>query len=355
MIAYIIFFIIPSIFAAAEISKSKKVQNLAIKNNIALGWLLTTFALTLVIGLRYEVGGDWYSYVGYVIRARDLTILEMFEYGDPAYWAINKISLLLGLDITGVNLISAFIFSIGLTIFCLNLPRPWLALTCAMPYLVTVVAMGYTRQSVAVSLTMVALVLLSKHRFLYFAVAIFFAAMFHKSAIIVLPVAVLTMKRRRVQAAGLTLIIGVLGYEILISDFAPGLITEYLDNELQSSGALIRLVINVIPAIIYLVWRKRFQFSPEDDRIWGVYSLLSITLLLILFLTDASTAVDRVALYLIPLQLVIFSNIPDLHAQYRSKAQIIVTLIVFYYGTILVTWLNFAVHARYWLPYQVGW
>jgi hypothetical protein len=52
--------------------------------------------------------------------------------------------------------------------FCRTQPRPWLALTLAFPYLVVVVAMGYTRQGVAIGLEMLALLALERDRLLPF-------------------------------------------------------------------------------------------------------------------------------------------------------------------------------------------
>ena len=43
---------------------------------------------------------------------------------DPGYQLINYFSASIGFGIYGVNVICAFIFSIGLTLFCRNLPRP---------------------------------------------------------------------------------------------------------------------------------------------------------------------------------------------------------------------------------------
>ena len=56
-----------------------------------------------------------------------------------------------------VNTVCAALFAWGLVVFCRAQPRPWLALVVAVPYLVTVVAMGYTRQGTAIGLAMLAL------------------------------------------------------------------------------------------------------------------------------------------------------------------------------------------------------
>ena len=88
--------------------------------------------------------------------------------GDPGYLFLNWISAKLNGGIAGANLLCGFIFSLGLSIFCRNLPRPFLALAVAMPYMVIVVSMGYSRQAVALGVTMIALVAISRQRIGWF-------------------------------------------------------------------------------------------------------------------------------------------------------------------------------------------
>lgn len=108
-------------------------------------WLIGTI-LTLFIGLRHEVGGDWFGYLPYLTRAEGLSLEEVFVFGDPGYNALNWLFASYSWGIYGVNLVSAAIFSAGLVVFCRAQPRPWVALCIAIPYLVIVVAMGYSRQ-----------------------------------------------------------------------------------------------------------------------------------------------------------------------------------------------------------------
>jgi len=109
-------------------------------------WLV----LTLVIGLRHEVGGDWETYLENLDLVRDEPFSNISLIRDPAYVLLNWVSWKLGAVIYGVNLVCACIFSFGLVLFCRAQPRPWLALCLSIPYLVIVVAMGYTRQAVSI-------------------------------------------------------------------------------------------------------------------------------------------------------------------------------------------------------------
>jgi hypothetical protein len=87
-------------------------------------------------------------------------------------------------------------------------PRPWLALTLAFPYLVMVVAMGYTRQAVAIGVECLALLALERDRLLVFLGWIALAATFHKTALVlmVLPASTLNSNLRFSQLIRLGLL-----------------------------------------------------------------------------------------------------------------------------------------------------
>ena len=60
----------------------------------------------------------------------------------------------------------------------------------------------------------------------------------------------------------------------------------------------------------------------------------------------SSTAVDRLALYVMPLQIAVLSRFPLIFGRRMG------TLIVVLYSlAIEFVWLNFATNARYWIPY----
>jgi hypothetical protein len=76
-----------------------------------------------------------------------------------------------------------------------------------------------------------------------------------------------------------------------------------------------------------------------------------LSLVCIPLVAMSSTAVDRTALYFIPIQLYVFSRLPSLATTLRNRS-IIVFAIVAYYAAVQLTWLNLATHARFWVPYH---
>lgn len=305
-----------------------------------------------MIGFRFEVGGDWFSYLGYLERITNVTFTSVLLMSDPGYQLLNYIASNIGGGIYTVNLISGSIFSFGVIVFCRVQPRPMLALLTAIPYMIIVIAMGYTRQSIALGLSMLALVSLLHKSTIKFTLWIIMAACFHKSAVLLIPIAALLSNKNRWFTIFWVAIAGFGAYFTLLADDVDTLYTNYIEAQYQSQGALIRIAMCVLPASLFLYYRPFFIMNKKEKQLWTWFSILSIIALFILLLTTASTAVDRVALYLLPLQLVIFSHLPEvLGAKGKYNTQLVL-LICLYCGVVQFVWLFFAGHSFAWLPYQ---
>jgi hypothetical protein len=315
-----------------------------------VSWVLVWSALTLLIGYRFQVGGDWFTYEDHYLAAVDSSLDDAFTWGDPAYVLLNWISAYLGWGVYGTNLICGALFSAGLIAFCRSQPRPWLALAVAMPYLVIVVAMGYSRQGVAIGFAMFALLSLGKKDHAKFVLWIAFAALFHKSAVLLVPLAVLAATHSRWWTAFWVGAVGLLLYVLLMQEALDALADHYIGVEMQSQGAAIRVGMNAIPALAFLLFRKRLVSDPHERGLWTWLALLAIVFVVLLAVSPSSTAVDRVALYLIPLQLFVLSRLPDV--MMRDQALASVFLVVLCSALIQFVWLNFSVHAGYWVPYR---
>ena len=346
MLTYWLMFLVP---AWASIAAPGRPRPHA--NGVKLSWLTAGFLLALLIGLRHEVGGDWFNYDGYYLDMVGAPFAEVFERGDPGFVLLNWLSAQFGAGQYMVNLICGVIFSVGLLAFCRQQPRPWLALVVAVPYLVIVLGMGYTRQGVALGLAMLGLVGLARKSNLQFIVYVALAATFHKSAVLLVPLAVLATPRGRLWTA---LWVGVslaVLYWVLLADSVDSLVANYIEAEYQSEGAAVRIAMNTLPALLLLLLRKRFVWQPAERNLWMIIALLALASVGWLLASPSSTAVDRVALYLIPLQLFVFARLPDLLGGGRD-ARAWVLVVVAYYALVLFVWLNFAVNSFSWLPYR---
>jgi len=215
--------------------------------------------------------------------------------------------------------------------------------------------MGYSRQGVAIGLELLGLLALERGRLLRFLAWIALAATFHRTVLVLLllPAATLSPNLRFGQLIRLGLLAGA-AYGLYSAVIAPDIdyyVQGYLEAEYQSQGALIRVVLCLLPALLFLPNRRRFRLPPDTQRIWTLISLLAVAAAIGLFTVASSTAVDRLALYLIPLQLFVGSRLPDTRLWGLSPGAWKQLLVLFSFA-VLIVWLLFAGHSQYWLPYR---
>lgn len=314
-------------------------------------WGFIFVVLTLMIGFRDEVGGDWNGYAWYVYYAGQGSLADAVAQIDPAYGVLNWLGAQAG-GVYLVNTVCAAIFTWGLLIFCRAQPFPWLAMMVAVPYLIVVVAMGYTRQGVAIGLAMFGILAIGKGRVFHFVLWIAVAALFHKSAVILVPVAALAATRRKLWVVIWVGVAAALMYFLLVDDSVEELRKNYLEAEYESTGAAIRIAMNALPALLFVIFSRRFALTREMRAFWLWMAWGALVLVVLLFVSPSSTAVDRVALYWIPLQLFVLSRLPTALGRPDGDKILWVVLITGYSAAVQFVWLSFADNAFAWLPYR---
>jgi hypothetical protein len=337
-------FLIPALGVLAQ-------RRLAPSAQTAVWWLVGGL-FALAIGLRFEVGGDWFAYLGYLYRAAGMSLIEVLLHGDPGYYLLNWVVAQLGGNIYWVNLACGAILMTGVVAFARRQPLPWLALLVAVPYLIIVVGMGYSRQAVALGFVLLGLVALGDSRLRVFVVWVMIGAAFHKSAVLILPVAGLAASHNRLLSLAWIGAASLIGGYLFLFDSFDSLWANYVEADYQSQGGLIRVLMNAIPAALYLGLHKYLALKEGERRLWWWMSLLAIVCIPLVVIS--STATDRVALYLIPIQIFVFARLHTLVQDSLWRAYIVLGVLV-YYTAVLAVWLFFAAHSFAWLPYQLVW
>lgn len=313
-----------------------------------LGLWLGGFILIMAIGLRFKVGGDWGTYQMIFRRAEIYDINAMMRFGDPAYQLLNWTVQWLDWPFWMVNVACAGIFTWGLFRFAMAQRNPWLALVSAIPYLVIVVAMGYTRQAVAIGVIMMGLAAMQRGAsVIQFGLYVLVAALFHKTAVVAMLLVALTGRRNRAVNLMIVVASGVLLYDSLLQSSMDHLIKNYITAKYSSQGAAIRIALCIFPATLFLLFRKRLILNEQEINLWRNASLTAFVAIIALFVSPSSTAVDRIALYLLPLQLAIMAQVPRIVSSKNGGK----LLVIAYAIVIQFAWLNFATNANYWVPY----
>jgi hypothetical protein len=338
------------LFAAlGALSSSGNAGGVRRSHRLQPGWICVCAIFILMVGFRQEVGGDWRTYAWHFAFMGNISLGKALTFGDPGYYYLNWLVSRMGGDVYSVNLFCATLMVWGAGKFCRQQPLPWLALLVSVPYLIIVVAMGYSRQGAALGLALVGLSHLGRHETLKFVIFVLLGALFHKSAILLLPIAALSATHSRIWTFIWVGVVAVSGAYLLILESLDRLWQNYVEAEMQSQGGLIRVAMNAVPAVILIVFRNRLFYTQAEKKLWlwmAIFSLATVPLI-----TVSSTAVDRMALYFIPIQLFAFSRIPFL-VKRPSDRQLMIAGVVAYYALVQFVWLNYAAHALYWLPYR---
>jgi hypothetical protein len=310
---------------------------------------LVWLCLVLIIGLRREVGGDWETYLLLYKRGLAYPLGIALALNDPAYVLAGRALAALGFGVAALNLLCAIIFSTGVVLLCASRPRPGLGLLIALPVLVVVVGMAFTRQSAAAGLLMMAVVVGGHGRKRVAAALIVFALFWHWSAVIFLPIIPLFWMQRPLPiAAGV--VTGTVLFALLAvtTAYVPAA-AQYVRNSGVPGGAMLRMLPTAGTLLLLLVFWRRFQVTPIERNLLVCWTAIATMLVPMAFLVPAMA--DRIGFYAIVGQIAVLTRIPDVlpWLARRASAQALIAspYIVLYLG-----WLSLSSYRVCWMPYR---
>jgi hypothetical protein len=317
--------------------------------------ILTAVLLVLMVGLRYRVGGDWLTYLvnSNFISGRSLTWSITNSPNEPGYTLVNWVVLKLGFEIWLVNLICAIPFVVGLTSLARQQPNPYLALAVAAPLLIIVVGMGYTRQATALGFLLIGITSLTAGKpFWMFLIWAGTGALFHFSVLFFVPLVALLLFRGTFLSVIMLISLGIIGYLFVLPTAFDRYSIGYIKTVYEAQGAIFRIALSALAGMIVTFGGRLFFVNPIEARIWRGWALLSLVSLLLLFFVPSTVIVDRLSVYLLPLQVIVFGRLPLVFGG-RQSQQLWTWLMITAYAGVLFLWLTFANHARFWIPYRV--
>ncbi len=307
---------------------------------------------TVLATLRFEIGGDWETYDGMYEFARQSTLAETAAITDPLFALILWLSAKAGIGIYAANGVCAFLIVVGTVRLALTTREPWLAIVASVPYLLIVVGMGYVRQAGAIGMVMLAIASIDGARRAGALPRLAAAAMLHVSSVVTalffLPV---LLRGARLPVAIVSAVLAAVAAYLLTSRlgfYQAG----YLDQGYDSGGATVRVMMNVVPSLLLLARWKHFSVQGGARIIWLGFALANVAAMVALLLSPSSTAVDRIALYFAPVQLVVFGSLIDLLGVKRGGILPVRALAVGVAASVQVVWLTLATFSYLWVPYR---
>lgn len=308
----------------------------------------------LMIGLRFRIGGDWSAYEAIYENISLLSLPNALTETDFGYALFNWLAAQGNLGVTFVNLLCGIMFMAGVARLGWRQPNPALAILIGVPYFIIVVAMGYTRQAAAIGVLCFAIADASEQRLIRLAVLIGISALFHKTALLMLPVALVPVFRRNVLMGVVGGVVFLVLFAALLRGASDKLIENYVQSTYDSQGAAIRVAMNVVAAGVFLTMRKRIAMPTFQKSFWTTCSILAIISVVGLAASSASSGIDRLSLYLIPLQLVVYSRLPYIVLNTGRAAPSLLIGVLAYSFAVQFVWLTYAENVYYWLPYRMS-
>ncbi len=307
--------------------------------------------LTVFVGYRYQIGVDWVTYELIFLDISRMPLLDAVTYGDSGYSVINWLVSRFGGQVWHVNLVCATIFFYALIRFCAALPRPGLVIATAVPTLIIVTAMGYTRQATALGFIMLAYVYFHGKMNWRWIACLCVAILFHRSAIFMLPIFLIAGSNRPALslAIGGLLITGLL-FTIVLQN-VNDVLSLYFEGDIESSGAIPRIAIGAAAGLCFFLTRNRTVFGPRETLVRNM-SIALIAMLPLYFVIPSTTVVDRIGILLLPFQSAVLAGLTASLEQKPVSEGIVTSLILGAYGGVLLIWLLYATFTSYWIPYE---
>ncbi len=312
-------------------------------------WVFVIFLLTIFIGFRFEVGGDWIQYEKFFYMAQNLSFLESLN-SNLVYVYINKLANYFGIQYYGVNFICASIFMFSLAFFLNDTKNRWLALAIAFPIIILILGMGYIRQGLAFSFSLFLIKSLEEKKLLNSLLFYSLSVLTHKSALFISSLLLFIFLWYHKKYFFLLLTISIPTFFALIfRDFYQHNIHNYIGDgqHMFSYGSLPRSFLILLVAILFLSFKNKFEnLSKYQIFVFSSFSWIIIFLFPLSIVT--SIVADRLLLYLYSLKLVFISNANLNDKTLKFFSFLIISGYLFY----LILWISFGINAFSWLPYK---
>jgi hypothetical protein len=345
MLAYFAVLTIPLFFSWSPLS---------IKRGISIGLVAYFLVLLVFVGLRYEIGPDWAQYGNIYLSIQYSDLADAVSSREPGFFALNKVSDFLGFGFQGVVFVCALVFLIGMFAYAGQTANAWIAVAVITPYLIFVIAMSGIRQAAAMGIIYLVLARWTQFNFMTKIALVLGAATVHNSALFAL---VLIVFEDRKWLLPKILFTGLLISYLVNSEVMTTTISyyqnDYVENNLESKGAFLHVLLSAFPAVLFLYNRKRIAaagWGNAQVTAGSLGAILALPLLLV-----SSTGVDRLVLYLSYVQMWTYPALVATFAESRGNWTKRGNWLAMISGVIMVAFLGFFIfgnHTMAYVPYK---
>ena len=334
------------------------------KNNTKFFWYSSLFILILINTLKWNIGGDWWVYYDYTIISKSRTLFEILNVSEPGFMLLTWINSRLNLDLPGINFFASVIFFLGFQKLLKDQNDRWISLLIILPITYFIIFQGYIRQGIALGFVFFAVANLIQQKNYYFLFFIFLAFLFHRSALFCLLFYFHDFFNIKNYINKITIILfiiislGVLYIAIpffkneinyIYKRFSTDILIYYTNKNRISFGAIPRGIINILPAIILILFWKNF-IKYKDFSILFTMSIIVFFLFILSFYY--STIADRLSVYLCILQILIYPRFINLISDYKLK-YLTALIIILVYVFIFIFYILYADNSNQYTVYSI--
>ena len=303
--------------------------------------------LVFFIGLRYEVGGDWFQYKKIYYEIIDNNIFFDIKNDIIFTFLIHLLSYIQE-SIILLNFLLAIVFIYSLNYF-IDKDTDWfLVFVSIMPVYIIIISMGFVRQATAIAIFLISIKLIFNHSFFRSGLFFIISLGFHKT---ILPYGIIYfLSIRNITQFFLMGLIIIASFLFFYNSFIR-MIYYYVGEGVHfiSFGSIQRLGIIFLFATFFIIFQKKLVNNENERKI--ILTLSIIVLMITPFIFFYSSAIDRLAFYAIPIQIFCVMRAHNLFI--KKKDYFIFK--IFIYSTslfIVFIWINFSLHKVGWLPYK---
>ena len=339
MTTYIIFFLS---FVIASFLFQRR--SLIVKFFWFVSWLFTLF----FIGFRHEVGTDWPNYM-IIWNSQDGLFINALLHTEPLYYILMYLVKGMNLSIHWLNLFTTFVAITPVFYFSYQQKNKWVALMSLVAVLFIISYIGYARQAPALGLSFWATFRFLDKKFISSFLLLISASLFHNSAMVLIIVFsgfILFQARSRYKFFVFALLLVIL---TTYMDQLSGRITNYLNINLLSVGALPRIILVDIALITAIIFRKAILISPFQRNFILYFCLCGLMISLSVFID--SIVADRLILYWLVIQIIVYGNISLITINNNNRVFFLI-FISFLNLFVLTVWLGLGTFSPDWIPYK---
>ncbi len=294
------------------------------RSRIQLGYWCAFVFLFIFSAFRFEVGCDWSGYLHQYNVYGAVPFAGLVQQSEPLWVGLFSLQVYWGLDYPWINVFSSMIFFAGLHVMARRQPNALAFLILLFPVLIINMPMSGIRQGAAIGIMCIAFMAFVDRALVRFVLLVFLAATLHSSALVFMLLAPLVTGKYSRTRLMMALILAAPGAFFLSGSEEAGVaVSRYINTNTEAAGALFRVGVLGLSGLYFLMflrakWTTAF---PEDFKLAMIGALMMVGALLLI--PVSSVIADRLAYYLIPIQVLILARIPYFQWQHNKRLHVL--------------------------------